>query len=421
MRKKYVVFLWLVFFITTLFAQETGEFLMTPKGPYQVGVTKLYLTDFSRKDPFKRRQFRKVYVKVWYPAQNIKQQNPALYIDDYPLDVIYETFKTKKLSKEWIAKLGKASSHSYTNAEINLNEASYPVLIFNPGFYFGLPDLYLSMMEELASWGYIVCSVNHPYEQPYMHFPDGEEAYLKKKRAQWAYLQLVVADMFQWKARDSEEKIEEVTRYYHKMLHRFNKIVSLWTADSRFVIDYFEKSQNKQENIEVIDRMNLQQLGVFGQSIGGAVSGEICVQDKRVKAGVNFDCFQFGGAIDQPINQPFMLMQSDYNESWNLGNTVNFKLTNGDFAFLSFPRSSHFVFSDAAILPYETEEIRKSMIGDINGEKVLKSINQYLLDFFNHYLKGEPAEYIKKNVVSEDVVYRYRPSDSKGMKKLSGN
>ena len=406
-RNSFVIWVFLLF-SSLSFSQNTTEFLIQPTGNYQIGTTKLFLTDSSRKDPFKRSQFRKVYVKVWYPAQNIDQQKPALYLDDYPLEVIFETFKAKNLSKEWIAEIANASTHSYNNAEISLNESSYPVLIFNPGFYFGLPNLYLSMMEDLASHGYIVCCVNHPYEQPYINFPDDEEIYIKKKRAQWAYLQLVVADMFQWKARDSEEKIEEVTRYYHKMLHRFNKIVSLWTADSRFVIDYFEKQQLSQSQHEVIDRMNLELIGVFGQSIGGAVSGEICVQDKRIKAGVNLDCFQFGGAIDQPIEQAFMLVQSDYNESWNLGNTINFKNTHGDFSFLSFPRSSHFVFSDAAILPYQSDEIRKSMIGDVNGREVLDNLLLYMLDFFNVYLKGQNPQLIEKNKDLPDLFYKMR-------------
>lgn len=67
-------------------------------------------------------------------------------------------------------------------------------------------------MECLASHGYIICSVNHPYEQPYINF-NGEELFIKRKRAQWAYLQLVVADMFQWKPKNSEEHIEEITHY----------------------------------------------------------------------------------------------------------------------------------------------------------------------------------------------------------------
>lgn len=48
-----------------LFAQKTDTFLPLPTGEFKVGTSKLYLTDSSRKDPFKKSQLRRVYVKVW--------------------------------------------------------------------------------------------------------------------------------------------------------------------------------------------------------------------------------------------------------------------------------------------------------------------------------------------------------------------
>lgn len=411
--KHYLSFV-LVFLVSvTLFAQQDTSFLPTPSGPYQVGTTEWFITDSSRRDPFKKRDKRRLYIKIWYPAQVSEGAKPELYLEKYPTDLIYNAFKIKKFSKEWIASIKEYPTHSYREAKLVFQKNGFPVILFNPGFYFGMADLYTGMMEALASQGYIVCSINHPYEQPYIKFPDGEEIYLKKKRAQWSYMQLVFANWFQWKKKDSPEKIEEITRYYHKMLRRFRKIVNFWVEDSRFFMDYLEEEQVSQVNNDLLQAMNLNAIGAFGQSVGGSVIGELCVQDNRVKAGINLDCFQFGNAIDQPLKQPFMLVESDYNANWNLGNTVNFSQTDGDFAFLRFPKSSHFVFSDGAVLPYPDRDNEVRMIGDIDGPLVFNSLNLYINEFFNHYLKHEQSSVIQNDKSDECLDYTLRKSPQK--------
>lgn len=406
--KKVIISFYFLLSLVSCFGQEKQSFLPQPYGNYLIGTTEWFITDSSRKDPFKKKDYRRLYIKVWYPAKPKEGAEPELYLANYSTDLIYEVFKVKKFSKDWIAELKENPTHSFPMADIFTDNNGFPVILFNPGFYFGMPELYTGMMEELASHGYIVCSINHPYEQPYMKFPNNEEIYIKKKKAQWSYMQLVFANWFQWKKKDSPEKVEEITRYYHKMLRRFKKIVNLWVDDSRFFIDYLEGAQHKSDANAIISRMNLNAIGALGQSVGGAVIGELCVQDQRVKAGINLDCFQFGDAIDQPIKQAFMLIESDYNVDWNMGNTVNFKNTIGDFAFLRFPGSSHFVFSDGAVLPYPDKDNSIRMIGDIDGPKVARRMNEYMLAFFNHYLKGEESSLIQNSLKSSALEYSIR-------------
>ncbi|NPD46038.1 MULTISPECIES: hypothetical protein [unclassified Lentimicrobium] len=413
MRLKYYFSLLLIFYTISLIAQQDTSFLPMPSGPYQVGTTEWFITDSSRQDPFKKRDKRRLYIKIWYPAQIKSTEKPELYLESYPTDLIYNAFKIKKFSKEWIASIQEYPTHSYPEAELIAQKNGFPVILFNPGFYFGMADLYTGMMEALASQGYIVCSINHPYEQPYIKFPDGEEIYLKKKRAQWSYMQLVFANWFQWKKKDSPEKNIEITRYYHKMLRRFKKIVNFWVEDTRFFIDYLEEEQDRQVEHALLQAMDLNAIGAFGQSVGGSVIGELCVQDDRVKAGINLDCFQFGNAIDQPLKQPFMLIESDYNADWNLGNTVNFSHTDGDFAFLRFPKSSHFVFSDGAVLPYPDRDNEVRMIGDIDGALVFNSLNLYISEFFNQYLKFQHSSVIQSNMSNLYLDYFLRKAPLK--------
>jgi len=387
------------------------RFLPKPTGNFQVGTTELFITDSSRKERFKKRDFRRVYIKIWYPAVPKANQKPELYLQNYSAELINGIFQSKDFSFEWLNEIKKSYTYSYTQAPVQSSDFKYPVIIFTPGYYFGLAELYSAYMEELASHGYIVCSVNHLYEQPYIKFPDGEEVFIKKKRTQWAYLQLVMANWFQFRDKDSHENIERITRYYHKMLHRFRKALDYWVDDTRFFVDYLYQQKAINQPNEVIQAMDLEKIGAFGQSFGGAVTGQLCLLDERVKAGLNMDCFQFGDVIDHPLMQPFLLIQSDYQPTWNMGNTINYENHKGEFSLLSLANASHFVFSDGAVLPYDTKEFENRMIGDIDGELLLRKTNDYMLDFFDHHLKGKDAILIYENVKDSIIEYKFEKGE----------
>ncbi len=410
----------LIMFLFALFANgvfsqtdSVPSFLPKPSGKYQVGTTELFLTDSSRKERFKKRNFRRIYVKIWYPAIPIENQSPDLYLQDYSAELIYDIFKSKDFSVEWLNEIKKESSYSYNHAPLDTSFSKYPMLIFTPGYYFGIAELYTVYMEEMASNGYIVCSVNHPYEQPYIPFPDGEDIYIKKKRSQWTYLQLVVANWFQFRKKDSHENIEKITRYYHKMLHRFRKALDYWVDDTRFFLDYIYQQELIDHSNEIIRAMDTNEIGAFGQSFGGAVTGQFCLLDERVKAGVNLDCFQFGDVIDLPLKQAFMLIQSEYQPTWNMGNTINYEHVEGEFSLLSLSNASHFIFSDGAVYPYTSKEFEERMIGEVDGSVLIRKTNDYMLDFFNHHLKGDKAIFIHQNINDSHVEFEFR----KAMKK----
>ena len=414
-RNMFLRFKSLVFFmlITSFgFSQKIDDstFLPKPTGKYKIGTTELYITDSSRKERFKKRDFRHIYIKIWYPTNNIEGITPELYLQNYSAELIHSIFKTKDFSEEWLGDLKSQKTHSYPNAKIDTSSFKYPMIVFTPGYYFGMAELYSAYMEELASHGYIVCSVNHPYEQPFISFPD-EDIYIKKKRTQWAYLQLVFANWFHFRNTESKEKIEKTTRYYHKMLHRFNKALDYWVDDTKFFLDYLDAYGQANEN-GVVRAIDMDRIGGLGQSFGGAVIGQLCLRDERVKAGINLDCFQFGDVIDEPLVQPFMLMQSDYQPTWNMGNTINYEHNNGDFLLLHLNKASHFVFSDGAVLPYDTKKFEGRMIGEVDGSYLLKITNNYMLDFFNHYLNDAKADLIFHDIENKGYKFNFRKGNN---------
>jgi len=401
-----------IFFVFVGHAQTFLDqpLLPEPTGKYAVGKTAISLTDSSRKEKYSHNSsFRRVHIDIWYPAEKPEAQISAKFLDGFSSDLIYDIFKSKGIRLSLLDSIKQTPSFSYNDAAFSGKQDEYPVLIFSPGFYFGMASLYSAFMENLASQGYIVCSISHPYEQPFIRFTDGETVFLKKKKSQLTYLELWLAYKLQFKKPDSPEAIEEITRNYLRKLKRFDVMLDLWIDDIQFVLDYFFFEKENELAEILVRKMDLNRIGAFGQSFGGAISGQLCLRDSRVSAGVNLDGFQFGDIIDEPLQDPFMLIQSGYNDLWNYGNSAIFSNTEADFYFIDIPKARHLVFSDAALLPSIPLENRLDMLGDINESKVLGDLNRAILDFFDIYLKDKDPSFLSSTHPFEGATLRFTP------------
>ncbi|HAG16314.1 MAG TPA: hypothetical protein DCG69_07300 [Bacteroidales bacterium] len=411
-KQFFIPFLFILFFSFTGKAQSFFEqsLLPIPTGPFAVGTKSISLTDTNRKEKYlHNRTYRRVHIDIWFPAEKPVNQATVQYLDGFSSELIHSIFQSKGIRKSLLDSIKQTPTFSYLNAEISGKQNEFPVLIFSPGFYFGMAPLYSAFMENLASNGYIVCSISHPYEQPFIQFTDNETAFLKKKKSQLTYGQLWLAYKLQFRKPSTPEITEKITRNYLRKLKRFDRMTDLWMEDTRFVLDYFFLEKQNENSDALISKMNLNQIGTFGQSFGGAVAGQQCLRDSRIKAGINLDGFQFGDLIDQPLQKPFMLIQSGYNDMWNLGNSVIFGHHFNDFYFLDIPKARHFVFSDAALLPDIPPANKLDMIGSIDGRETLNFLNLFILEFFDVYLKDTNPKLLKASSGFPDAqleVYR---------------
>ncbi|MFT3739394.1 MAG: hypothetical protein QM786_11600 [Breznakibacter sp.] len=410
MSKKILLIPFLIsVFCLTARSQEVvaASILPRPQGPYSIGTQKLFLTDSLRRETFvTRKKFREIYVKVWYPVVAGGNLAYERFLADYPTKEVARIFKEVGLNEELVAAIKQTATHSLTgNYELPAGE-KFPVVIFNPGFYFGMADFYTSIIENLASNGFIVCSINHPYEQPYVEQAD-KAVRLKRKKAQLAYLQVFLVDRFKSFELETEAQVEYATRYYLKKLKRFDRTLRRWTADNEFFLDFLAKACGGGETSGIFAHMDLKNLGVMGHSLGGAVAGQVCLQNKdRLSAGINLDCFQFGDIIDTPLEVPFMLVESEHYHMWNLGNSVIFRNMASGFYKKTVKGARHFAFSDASILDLVGEAEKKKMIGNIDGQKTIEDVNGYILDFFDHYLRDGNASLIMTDMENETTKFK---------------
>jgi hypothetical protein len=375
-------------------AGQLPTFLPKPTGEYYVGTKNLFYTDISRKEKLTLTwgDKRRLQVKIWYPS-DARGEMENMYLKDYSATTLWENYRIFNDSKLFFDSLKSYKTYSYENVPVSEKREKFPLIIFSPGYYFGLDDFYTVLMENLASHGYIVVSITHPYDQVIANTAEGEVLKIKKYRMTKAYLQWKKVEFMRKKNPDTTnaKQTNRILRAYLRGMKVFDKSVNLWTKDIQFVLDTLENTISLNTPDKLYSKMDFSKVGTLGQSVGGAVAGQACLVDERIKAGINLDCFQFGDLYQQEMKKPFMLLQSDSYPLWAIANKIIYSKTN-PFYSININDSRHFIFSDCSIFPVKVNEKMKELIGEGDNNGNIQLINAYIIDFYHHYLLQETSK-----------------------------
>ena len=136
------------------------------------------------------------------------------------------------------------------------------------------------------------------------------------------------------------------------------KLLQMWTSDTAFVLDQLQRL-NSDPSAKFAGRMDLQRLGMFGHSFGGATALEFCHEDARCKAALDMDGIPFGRVVSEGLSKPGMFLLSDHsNEMADPESHVVLaeiqsiyrRLPDGRRWYLVINRANHFSFSDQILL-----------------------------------------------------------------------
>lgn len=327
-------------------------------------------------------------VKIWYPS-DVKGETENMYLKDYSSITLWKNYKIFNDSKSFFDSLKNYKTFSYENIPISTRQKNFPLIFFSQGYYFGLDDYYTALMENLASHGYIVVSITHPYDQVITNTADGNILNIKKWRMTKAYFQWKKVEFLHKKNPDTTnaKQVNRIVKAYLRGMKVFRRSVNLWTKDVQFVMDTLEKINNSSVENKLYGKLDFSRVGTMGQSVGGAVAGQLCYKDDRMKAGVNLDCFQFGDLYGHKMKKPFMLLQSESYPLWGIANKVIYAKVDPFHSF-QIKNSRHFIFSDCSIFPVKFNERLKELVGEGDKYENVKLINEYIIDFYNHYLSN---------------------------------
>lgn len=370
---------------TSIFYATTMPILAldAPQGKYAVGYTLLTLTDESRlefrsRDPNDKRE---LLVELWYPGEGQAGKTKPLWAGLYSGKRDVVSFFT-----DYLREIRTHSHHGLAPVK-----GSYPLVLFNHGLQMFSSQNTL-LMEHLASHGYIVASIGHPYESIRVDLgPD------KVILPEFVTSLEKFKEGMQWIA-ESSEPVLEVQKEIATMTDRqargkrvrevlekagaINSTVREWTKDNRYVLSWL--LQNPSRLSGILPTIDPEKIGAMGMSIGGATAGELCLVDPRVVAGINIDGLPYGTHQRDSLKVPFMLLTSDDGKGMH---DFVFLQSRADYYEYHLAQTRHADLTDMAIVWPILKYYGQS--GELSGKRVVEITNRTVLDFWEHYLKGD--------------------------------
>lgn len=359
---------------------RTEVTLPTPTGSFAVGRAIYAWPDDGHADrlaPVSGTK-RELLVWIWYPAA--PQPSPTL--DDYlpaPWRTALEQQSGVLLTQFLTRDLSRVRTHSIRDAQVSPQHRSYPVVLMRAGLA-ALTTDYTSLAEDLASHGYVVVGFDAPYRTFAVVLPDGRVIARAPQNN---------ADLL------SGSEQERVAL----------KLVQAWSADMSFALDQLERLNTSDPSGRFLGRLDLQRVGVFGHSLGGATTLQFCHDDSRCKAGIDLDGAPLGSVIAEGVTQPFMFLLSDHSrESEAETRPVKANIRSiydrlpGDRRLEVVIRgANHFGFSDGALLRSHIVmgTLRTLGILGLDGSRQLAITAYCVHSFFDAYLKAPAVSPLK--------------------------
>lgn len=364
---------------------KNSKELPKPVGKYIVGITQLDFVDRSRKKVFPFEEdnaFREIPVKIFYPCQSNENKNSAPYSSAEVLEVI-DKMAFGLFSKN----AAKVKTNCYENVEIAASEDKYPVIIFNHG-YASYTMQSTILCSDLASSGYIVVSIGHPYEASSVKYLDGRIIKMPKNtqknmRSSSYFKSLVEVFKASTKEYYSDIKAMEIAEdRYLKDYKSLTDNIKIWVEDTVFVAERL--SDLNEGKIESIFKNKLKLdlgIGITGHSYGGATAAQTCLNDNRFVAGINIDGGTCGDYLYKDIKTPFMLLGTHLIK--NVSRTTYIYNTEDTYMVI-LDNTGHLGYCDALFIARQANIVNR--IGKREKYEFREIVTNYHLKFFEKYL-----------------------------------
>lgn len=270
----------------------------------------------------------------------------------------------------------------------------YPLVIFSHGAM-GVSASNTSSFNELASNGYVVCSVSHPYHSMITIDSKGKYTMVDKN-----FLKEVM---------DANNGIYDEETIY-KITHKWLK---LRTDDMDLVLNRIIEKSKHEKSEHVYSLIDISKIGLMGHSLGGAASAQLGRDRKDIKGVIDLD----GGLIGEQLNYSqgqYVINEKKYPVPILFITTDTMKqaiervtdptiiipqkliLETASEAYeVYFQGTDHFSVTDLPIFsPLLVKAISDSVNIDPAGQDVdeyyvIEKMNGIILKFFNDCLKDE--------------------------------
>ncbi len=360
---------------------KTEVTLPAPAGHFAVGRTTYAWVNNTRTDELAPSSGakREVVVWIWYPSAAATSAAPVEYLPA-PWRSALAQHSGALMSQFFTRDLSLVRAHSTSDPEVSPERPSYPVVIMRAGGG-ALTTDYTTLTEDLASHGYIVVGFDAPYRTFVVVLPDNR-----------VVIRPPTNDPENLQADQANGLI--------------NRLLPMWTSDTAFVVTQLGHLNAADPSGKFTGRLDMQRLGMFGHSFGGATALQFCHDDPRCKAGIDMDGAPFGSVVQEGLKQPFMFIFSDHSRELSdpasrqiLADiqSIYGRLPSGRL-LITIRLANHFSFSDQMLLKshYLIGLLRLFGFGGLDGRRGLAITAEYVRTFFDVYLKDAPIALLNK-------------------------
>ena len=358
--------------------------LPTPTGPYAVGYTEEHLTDSSRQEwtTPDENDLREVEFSIWYPTEATTQGRP-LALDRRLAkstavngDDVFGTARARGVLENSLDHFRLIDTHAVRGGEIVQVSGGFPVIFYSPALGTGRFDN-TSLMVDLASQGYVVVAVDHPYTS-------GAPVSLSSGRQ---------VD------RDPGEPSATEAGQRESWLERVARWTATNSADLSFILDHLT-ALNADPGSPFHHRLNLDSVGAMGFSLGGASAEQALADDPRFDAGVNMDGTHFGTVRDTGVPVPSLnILSADHVADISKARKGEQTQDEGSIENARFQEQFHdrstgptwaVTIENTNHVSHDLHSfISPALTGNTVQPQTEETIRALVTDFFNHALRGQ--------------------------------
>jgi dienelactone hydrolase len=337
-----------------------------PSGPERIATVSLHLVQTGRADPWVPGRTRELMISLTYPAR---------HADRYPSAPYMQAGAWASLVQSLGIPLGSAlvaTTAAHEGAPVERPTGGLPVILYSPPSG-GDRTYNTAVVQNLASRGYLVATVDHTYSDDEVEFPDGRVA-TRVLPDPGVVTTQQLADEVAERDRDMRFVLDELTA----IKHGANP-----DADHRRLPEGLRAA------------LNLNKVGMLGMSLGGATAAATMLDDPRITAGIDMDGTLFGPVVTTGLNRPVLLLSNaehnrDDDPSWaqfwshSSGWKRDFRLsgsTHGSFF------DGEIVFPQLAGLLGLTPARLATLIGTIDPARAIAVESTYVDAFFDQHLR----------------------------------
>ena len=368
--------------------------LPPPQGPLPIGRTQWIVTDAGRIEPFDASHRRQIEIVAWYPAEVDAREAPAAYLLDGADEV--RNFASLFGNTALFDDVAMLATHAKQDAPPRPGRGRLPLLLFSHG-YTSVPSSSTALLEDLASHGYVVLSIVHPYEATVSTVADGTVVSMLDGAGKFRQ---PIQDVFsEWKTEDAvlnqvtsasndADRIRLLREYLGGLRHT-HVALRRWVDDARAVIARLATPPRGTAIGRVIARADVSRFGVFGHSMGGVMAAELCLTEKRCAAVLNLDGSpQYGSMIDAPLGRPLLMTYSARRGRLGASDVI-YKRAASQYYRVDVADTLHLDFTDMALWPALRD---RKATGVLPPQQAIAITRTIVREFFDQELRGRRSK-----------------------------